>query len=285
MVLPLRVWLHEDAGAVFSGQWAHTTDISHIGCRLGGLRTALLPGQTITLQRGKHKASFRVVWSNCLADNEHQAGIEALDYEKNIWGVDLPSSPFTPKQSISARTVTHKVVREPRPRLRWGLGLLVLGLALGASLYVTSRSESRDAAIRPPVPAAPSAAALAVPAPRPHPALLSLTKPVDPAMPLVKVAEVPTGRIVYPVAPAPGIVGQVRLQIIVAANGLVKQIHADSGRPILAQAAAQAVRLWHYTSLHEANALERETTVTISFLGPDAVSLQFPSEHGPLPSN
>ena len=79
MVLPLRVWLDQRASGTLPTQWAHTTEISHMGCRLGGLRTELSPGQTITLQRGQHKASFRVIWSKHLEANENQAGVEALD--------------------------------------------------------------------------------------------------------------------------------------------------------------------------------------------------------------
>ena len=60
MVLPLRVWLDEGADETLSTQWVHTIDISQIGCRLGGLRTKLSPGQTIALQRGQQKIPFRV---------------------------------------------------------------------------------------------------------------------------------------------------------------------------------------------------------------------------------
>src|ERR1017187_4010439 len=94
MVLPLRVWLDEEAGETLSMQWIHTIDISQIGCRLGGLRTSLSPGQTIALQRGQQKASFRVIWSRHLEAEEYQAGIEAIDYGKNIWARELPLAPI-----------------------------------------------------------------------------------------------------------------------------------------------------------------------------------------------
>jgi len=58
MVLPLRVWLDEPTREILPPQWAHTIDISQIGCRLGGLRTELCPGQTIALQRGQQKFLF-----------------------------------------------------------------------------------------------------------------------------------------------------------------------------------------------------------------------------------
>ena len=75
---------------------AHTIDISHIGCRLGDCARISLPGRPLRLQRGRQKASFRVIWSKHLAANENQAGIEALNYEGNTWGVDLPLSRYIP---------------------------------------------------------------------------------------------------------------------------------------------------------------------------------------------
>jgi hypothetical protein len=94
IVLPLRVWLGERPGDTLPSQWAHTIDISQIGCRLGGLRTELSPGQTIALQRGQHKAVFRVIWSKHLATNENQAGIQAIDYGRKIWAGGLPLPPI-----------------------------------------------------------------------------------------------------------------------------------------------------------------------------------------------
>ena len=86
--------MDEGTGETLSMQWIHTIDISQIGCRLGGLRTSLSPGQTIALQRGQQKASFRVIWSRHLEAEEYQAGIEAIDYGKNIWARELPLAPI-----------------------------------------------------------------------------------------------------------------------------------------------------------------------------------------------
>jgi len=152
MVLPLRVWLDEEVGETLSAQWVHTIDISQIGCRLGGLRTKLSPGQTVVLQRGPQKIPFRVIWSKHLTANENQAGMEAIDYGRSIWALELPPSPiaedsietcwvtggpsttvatvplaFAPEASASTRSATHN----------WSLifGLLLTNLALGLSLY------------------------------------------------------------------------------------------------------------------------------------------------------
>src|SRR5271157_2137658 len=282
MVLPLRVWTHEGDGEALPTQLAHTVEISHLGCRLGGLRTELSPGQTITLQRGQQKAAFRVIWSRQLAANENQAGIEALDYGKDIWAVELPPPSFVPRkpEAVATRPADRKsILVSGHPRLRWSFGLLVVGLVLGMSVFCLMFYGSSGMALRPPVPAVPTARELARLAPKPRLAPSSLTRTWDSSAPHLQVAEVPTGHIVYPVAPDSGIRGTVQLQILIAANGLVKQIHALSGPQTLAEAAAEAVRLWHYSSFPGSTHAERETSVTVSFLGPDAVFLQFPSSN------
>ena len=315
MVLPLRVWQGEPSGEALITQWAHTVDISHIGCRLGGLRTELSPGQTVTLQRGQHKAAFRVIWSRHLADNENQAGIEALDFGKNIWAVELPPSPISESSKASsqravgessAQVAPAQVAVAPKapaatrsaplnfipvaadPRMRRGLsfGLLLLSMALGLSLYHDIFHESGRVAIQAPVPAPPTAEELARLTPKPRPAPVLLSRAVDSSAARVQVAEAPTGHVVYPVAPDNGFRGRVRLQIVIAANGLVKQIHVLSGKQPLAEAAAHAVRLWHYSSFPGQDpSTERETTVTVSFLGTDAVSLEFPSPNAQVRAN
>ncbi|MGB9492907.1 MAG: hypothetical protein WCA92_20775, partial [Terriglobales bacterium] len=85
MVLPLRVWLDDRATEASPALWAHTIDTSDNGCRIGGLRSELAPGQIVTLQRGKHKAAFRVIWSKQLEPHENQAGVEAVDNGIPIW--------------------------------------------------------------------------------------------------------------------------------------------------------------------------------------------------------
>lgn len=281
MVLPLRVLTHEGEGEALPTQLAHTVEISPLGCRLGGLRSELYPGQTITLQRGQQKAAFRVVWSRQLAANENQAGIEALDYGKDIWAVDLPAAPFVAKKPAPRSpecAAPKSLTVAGHPRRRWEFAL-ALGLAVGMPLYYLMSHGSSGVALRPPVPNVPTAQELARLTPKPRLMPTSLTKTWDSSAPHLQVAEVPTGHIVYPVAPDNGLRGKVRLQILIAANGLVKQIHALSGQQALAEAAAQAVRLWHYSSSPGSDPIERETSVTVSFLGADAVFLQFPSSN------
>jgi hypothetical protein len=327
MVLPLRVLLEGRGGDTSPAQLAHTIEISQIGCRLGGLRTELAPGQTITLQRGQQKAAFRVVWSKHLAPNENQAGIEALDYERDIWGLEIPSHQIAErpqehiagpeqsevnagpppalssvaKSSASTWSAPHKSSGHGALNLRlnglslsrlslsdvtdflrtrWGVAcsaaFVCCLLALGVAVW-QGNSDSLLMAVRPAVPAPPTAEELARLTPKPRHLMASLTAPISSSAPLLQVAEAPTAHLVYPVAPDSSITGKVQLQIIVAANGLVKQIHLLSGNQTLAQSAAEAVRYWRYGTLKtDDGSVERETSVTVSFLGNDAVVLEFP---------
>ena len=303
MVLPLRVWTDEQADDVTALQLAHTIDISPIGGRLGGLRSELFPGQTVMLQRGDSRAPFRVIWTKSLATHEHQAGIEAVDNGKEIWGVELPTSParnflgptavpgkFTstmtvppfgpvrtaPRFAPPSRSLTPAVI--PR-KVLWGLSLALFALSgvLTLSLYQDILDGSGRVAIQIPVPTPPTAEDLARLAPTPQQAHPIVVERVS-LVPRVQVAEAPTGRIVYPVSPDDGLGGRVHLQVIVAPNGLVRQVHVISGRSELGQAAARAVRHWHYGAFKsDGLPAERETSVVVSFRGTDAVSLQFPS--------
>ncbi len=331
MVLPLRVLLEGRGGDNSPAQLAHTIEISQIGCRLGGLRTELAPGQTITLQRGQQKAAFRVVWSKHLAPNENQAGIEALDYGRDIWGLEIPSHQIAerPHEHIAApeqsavnaglpalssvakssgstwtappKSAGHGELNLTRNglslnslslsrlslndvtdflRTRWGVAcsaaFVCCLLALGVAVW-QGNSDSLLMAVRPAVPAPPTAEELARLTPKPHHLMASLTAPISSSAPRLQVAEAPTAHLVYPVAPDSSITGKVQLQIIVAANGLVKQIHLLSGNQTLAQSAAEAVRYWRYGALAtDDRSVERETSVTVSFLGNDAVVLEFP---------
>ena len=295
MVLPLRVWLDDRQVEASPALLAHTIDTSDSGCRLGGLRTELSPGQIITLQRGKYKAAFRVIWSKQLAPHENQAGVEALDNSIPIWlassAAPEPAKPVA-KLPVGSEAVSPAVPAlnkpQPGPRQRtahasgdllyWGAAaaLAIFSLSIGLYLYSHVFSGSTQSAIQPPVPGLPTAEDLARLGPKPHLRVL-VSRPLDPSPTRVEVAEAPTGHVVYPTAPENSGPGKVRLQIVVAANGLVKQIHVLSGKQQLAEAAAQAVRMWHYASLSATSPFkERQTSVTVSFVGADAVSLQFP---------
>lgn len=69
VVLPVRL-SRSDANGHAAGEFLHTIDITETGARVGGLHTAIQPGQTITLQRGQAKARFRVIWTKQLSASE-----------------------------------------------------------------------------------------------------------------------------------------------------------------------------------------------------------------------
>jgi len=206
----------------------------------------------------------------------------AADEEGDL---DAPVQRPVAKVPSSIPGAERKLMPAPahrRMRLVASAAFLFLSLALGLLLYRQVFSQTGRLEIEPLTPAPPTARDLARLTPKPHPMLASLTKPLDTSVSRLQVAEAPTGRVVYPIAPGESISGKVRLQIVIAADGLVKQVHLLSGKQPLAEAAAEAVRLWHYGSFQ--GTTERETSVTVSFLGGDAVSLQFPSSKFGAPS-
>jgi len=304
MVLPLRVWVGEPADESSGLQLAHTVDISPIGGRLGGLRTELLPGQTITLQRGQSKASFRVIWNRHLGPGENQAGIEALESENNIWGVELPES--TPPGSSPERLLAEENSRrrdEPshRPnsaapprlhlpaifqskRMQWGLclGALLLSGLLAPAVYQEIAGGVRMT-VRWPLPGPPTAADLAAIPPKPQLAALAqeVTTWHASPVPRIKVKEAPTEHMVYPVSPDMSLSGTVDLDVVIATDGRIKQVRVLRGERPLAEAAEQAARQWRYNPLQvKGEPAEGETSVVIAFRGADAVSLEFPSPDG-----
>lgn len=60
--------------------------------------------------------------------------------------------------------------------------------------------------------------------------------------------------------------GSVILQALIGRDGLVQDIHVLSGPPILATAAEEAVRQWHFKPHYQGgNAVETQTRVTVNF--------------------
>ena len=305
MVLPCRVWTDDQETAEVSPlQLAHTLDISPIGGRLGGLRTPVEVGQTLTLQRGQKKTHVRVIWTKQLAPTEIQAGFETLEFGKKIWDVDLPQdaealqvtehndesatdweqppAAETSERPVIAASPAHHITpfAPPNVQMRWVaiaavlLSVSSVGLLVQHKLYGTSNLAQINA----PVPKVPTAEELAAMTPKPRKLLPLVAKASDADSSRLKVAEAPQGHVAYPVAPDASAKGKVDLKVVIATDGRVKQIQLRSGQQLLAQAATQAIKLWRY-SQHVINGepVEAETNVTVSFLGEDAVSLHFPS--------
>jgi len=83
-------------------------------------------------------------------------------------------------------------------------------------------------------------------------------------------------KIIYPDCPdsARGIVS---LQAFVGYDGAVNRVRALTGNRVLAAAATKAIRQWRYQPFSgDAQKLEREARITISFISSDVVAVSFP---------
>ena len=96
MVLPVKV--STDKVTLL----AYTVDITDSGARLGGLLKDLQLGMIVSLQRGPHRAKFRVAWVQELAPNEVRAGIECVEPHSNFWGVNLSDRENKAKKDMQA---------------------------------------------------------------------------------------------------------------------------------------------------------------------------------------
>lgn len=301
MVLPLRFWLDDASSRDSAPQLAHTVDISPIGGRLGGIRKALQSGQVIMLQRGHNKSQFRVIWTKRLGPNEIQAGIESVVFERKVWGIDLPeellspenfpteddlsipTSPFTSQKLILLNAIRSYAGQLAKTRMPWIAIAASLILAISVLVFVAASvpyNSTPAAAITLPamVPNVIVPMVSSKPRLRSNVSLIFTKKEVSSNPNRLQVAEAPQGHVTYPTPPDAILTGKVRINVVIATDGRVKEIYILSGNRVLAGAAARAVRLWHYAH-HELNgeAVEAETSVTISFRGQDAVSINFPS--------
>jgi len=88
--VPIRVRGVDSEGHQFT-QSAQAIDVSRHGARLDGIGYVTRPGETIEVKRRWQSARFRVVWVGGPGTAEAgQAGVYALQPEKNPWGIDIP---------------------------------------------------------------------------------------------------------------------------------------------------------------------------------------------------
>jgi hypothetical protein len=94
---------------------AYTVDITDGGARLGGLRADLQLGMIVSLQRGSHKAKFRVAWVQEIGPNELRAGVECMEPHGNFWGVNLSDRENEVKKEMQAlmTLLTSNVSKNP----------------------------------------------------------------------------------------------------------------------------------------------------------------------------
>jgi TonB family protein len=302
MVLPLRIWLDEQNADGAAPQLAHTVDISPGGGRLGGLRILVQPGETILIQRGQQKAQFRVVWSKQMGPGEIQAGVESLDSDKRVWGIELPDQPsasgnlgapsgktrLPSKTAVTSQSLLTRVrsAASLDTQIRWSAVVGTFLIALASVVYIQRRS-AQDSEVPPLIigvsPSAPVETPESTSPVRPHGDERVFTflrdEPGSPPVSRLRVAEAPLGHPFSPVSPDSDVSGRVDLKIVIATDGRVKQVEVLSGKQILAEASVRAVRFWRYAPpKSNGRPAEAETSAVIQFRAGDAVSIHFPSE-------
>lgn len=87
MVIAVKVMPLANSGK--AGDLVHTLDVSVGGAKIGGVRDRLKPGDLVTVQRNHQKANCKVIWAREVSEKEMQIGIELLDTDGKIWGLDL----------------------------------------------------------------------------------------------------------------------------------------------------------------------------------------------------
>ena len=99
-VLPVRVRGKNAAGVLFE-TLAHTLDLTPTGARLGALRHALSPKDTLVVLFRKRRIEFTIMWSKMLDPREYQVGLQMVSLESDPWGLS-PAQAATPLTSASA---------------------------------------------------------------------------------------------------------------------------------------------------------------------------------------
>jgi len=98
-----------------------TVDVSVLGSRLTGLGEKLQLAELVEIRNKQRAAIFRVAWLGVPnAAGEAQTGVECLNPENNIWGLDLADhaedDPWLREIAV-ARTVQDNLMPQHRPQL------------------------------------------------------------------------------------------------------------------------------------------------------------------------
>ena len=91
VALPVRTWISDRSGKAVL-HTACTLDVTPTGARLTGVRAQAEMGGILTLERGRSKARFRIIWvGEPGTPHEGHLGIDCLDAGKWTWDVALPA--------------------------------------------------------------------------------------------------------------------------------------------------------------------------------------------------
>ncbi|HUK88295.1 MAG TPA: PilZ domain-containing protein [Terriglobales bacterium] len=116
MVLPVRVWGMNALGKPFT-QLAHTLDITPTGARLAGFHCDLNLDEVIGIQYRHRKARFRVAWvGRPKAAGDTLIGVQCLELDKNIWGLELEESGQQDEYEPAAHRPERGQERRNQPR-------------------------------------------------------------------------------------------------------------------------------------------------------------------------
>ena len=91
VALPVRTWVPDESGKSVLHA-ACTLDVTPTGARLTGVRVRTETGAILTVERGRSKARFRIIWvGESGTPHEGHLGIDCLDAGKWNWDLELPT--------------------------------------------------------------------------------------------------------------------------------------------------------------------------------------------------
>lgn len=112
--VPVRIFGTDRDGNIFSEN-VSTSDVSHSGAKLTGIRAKLQNEEIIGLTYGRNKVHFRVRWiGQAGTPCEGQAGLLNLSPEKPLWDFPLPEGYIDNYQHQETRTGDRR--KSPRVR-------------------------------------------------------------------------------------------------------------------------------------------------------------------------
>ncbi len=102
LVLPVRLTVANET------EFVHTLDLTSGGAKIGNVRSELEVGKLVTLSRGSHRAKFRVAWIHQIGPKDMQVGLEALQQDNNLLGVDLLEGDRTSSEEFLMTLLTSR---------------------------------------------------------------------------------------------------------------------------------------------------------------------------------
>ncbi len=114
--LPVRTWFSGEDGKSVPHA-ACTLDVTPTGARLTGVRAQTETGAVLTVERGRSKARFRIIWVGETGTfSEGHLGIECLDAGRWNWDVQLPAAGSAEDGEFEPVRVPEDERRKPPPR-------------------------------------------------------------------------------------------------------------------------------------------------------------------------